>query len=56
MTHSRRSLFWAASAVALGLSFGPAAWSQRTIKVVVPFPPGGSADILARVVSARPMA
>jgi tripartite-type tricarboxylate transporter receptor subunit TctC len=46
-------LAWVAAAVAV-LSVtvtGHGAWSQtaRTIKVVVPFPPGGGADFLARV-------
>jgi tripartite-type tricarboxylate transporter receptor subunit TctC len=32
---------------------GPAAWSQaaRTIKMIVPFPPGGAIDVLARIVA-----
>lgn len=34
------------------LSFGEEAWSQaRTIKIINPYPPGGTADIVARVVS-----
>src|SRR5262245_45566151 len=49
-TLPRRSLILTLSAVALGLlSFSHTACSQRTIRVVVPLPPRGSADLLARV-------
>ena len=39
-----------AAAVILAALSGHAAWSQtaRTIKIVVPYPPGGGPDILAR--------
>jgi tripartite-type tricarboxylate transporter receptor subunit TctC len=40
-----------AAGVALALSGTAAAQSGRNIRVIVPYPPGGSADVLARVLS-----
>lgn len=58
MTHHRRREFlsaslalslpgWATTAVAQS----PAAWPQKTIKILVPNPAGGSADLFPRLVS-----
>lgn len=52
MTPRRRILL--AALAALALSPAPAALAQpfpaRTVKIVVPFPPGGGADTLARII------
>src|SRR4051812_13325389 len=36
-----------------GASFAQGAFPDRPLRVIVPFPPGGSTDIVARVVSAK---
>jgi len=52
---SRRGILGMAAlgAVLIGLTLGgpAAAQSGRPIRVIVPFPPGGSADVLARILS-----
>jgi tripartite-type tricarboxylate transporter receptor subunit TctC len=58
LPHRRQFLHLAAGAAALPVVFallfsGSGAWSQatRTIKIIVPLPPGGGSDILARVLA-----
>ena len=48
--------YWAARVAGLCILFvtifGQSAWPQaRTIKLINPFPPGGTADVIARVVT-----
>ena len=57
MTNPRRALL-AAAAIACGLSVlaPPAhaqAWPERTVRVVIPFPPGGTLDKVGRMLAQR---
>ena len=54
MTISRRALLGSSALAALGASAAVHAadtWPARPIKLIVPYPPGGSSDIIARSIS-----
>lgn len=55
MTITRRLLMAAAAAcpLAIPLTGFAQAWPSRPIKLIVPFPPGGTTDIVARTMSER---
>ncbi|MCW8085569.1 Bug family tripartite tricarboxylate transporter substrate binding protein [Sabulicella glaciei] len=58
MMHPWKPILAAALLLAAGLANAPAAgaqeaWPQRPIRMIVPFPPGGGTDTLARIVATR---
>jgi tripartite-type tricarboxylate transporter receptor subunit TctC len=52
MTLNRRDLLGASLALGLGAAHAqPASWPAKPIRIVVPYPPGGSSDIIARSIA-----
>src|SRR5262245_23588517 len=51
MAH-RRTILKAAAVATLPLPSLAAAWPDRPLSIIVPFPPGGTSDVIARLISA----
>ena len=55
-TYSRRTFLYSAGAAGFFVASGARAqtsWPDRAVKVIVPYPPGGSTDVLARILGER---
>ena len=44
---------WACLALSSNVAFAQSPWPTRPITIIVPFPPGGATDVLARAVASR---
>ncbi|MES2186750.1 MAG: tripartite tricarboxylate transporter substrate binding protein [Pseudomonadota bacterium] len=51
MSLSRRTVISLAGIAATGAAQAADAWPARPIRIIVPYPPGGSSDIIARAIS-----
>jgi len=50
---SRRALLQGAAALAVTPAFAQSAWPDRNIRLIVPYPAGGSTDVLFRILAER---